>query len=52
MKDGSEPVPCHAWRTHPSVQGKQGVQGARGRVRGGSCTANLVEPSRTTAAQR
>ena len=26
----------------PSVQGKQGVQGARGRVPGGSRTANLV----------
>ena len=35
----------------PSVQGKQGVLGACGRVRGGSSTANLVEPSRTTAAQ-
>ena len=42
--------------TEPSlatyVQRKQGVQGARGRVRGGSSTSNLVEPSRTTAAQR
>ena len=35
-----------------SLQGKQGVQGARARFRGGSSAANLLEPSRTTAAQR
>ena len=42
--------------TEPSlatyVQGKQGVQGARGRVRGGSRTSNLLETSRTIASQR
>ena len=31
-----------------SLQGKQGVQGAYARVRGGSSTSNLLEPSRTT----
>ena len=35
-----------------SLQGKQGVQGARARVRGGSRTSNLLEPSRTTSLQR
>ena len=32
-----------------SFQGKQGVQGAYGLVRGGSSTSNLLEPSRTTS---
>ena len=31
-----------------AVQGKQGVQGAYALVRGGSSTANLIEPTRTT----
>ena len=35
-----------------SLQGKQCVQGARARVRGGSRTSNLLELSRTTASQR
>ena len=35
-----------------SLPGKQGVQGARARVRGGSSTSNLLVPSRTTASQR
>ena len=35
-----------------SLQGKQGVQGARARVQGGSRTSNLLELSRTTASQR
>ena len=34
-----------------SVQGKQGVQGASALVRGGSSTANLSEPTRTTTSQ-
>ena len=41
--------------TEPSLgtllQGKQGVQGASALVRGGSSTANLLEPTRTTTAQ-
>ena len=41
--------------TEPSLatalQGKQGVQGAYALVRGGSSTANLIEPTRTTASQ-
>ena len=35
-----------------SLQGKQGVQGARALVRGGSSASNLLEPSRTTSSQR
>ena len=31
-----------------SLQGKQGVQGVAALVRGGSSTANLLEPTRTT----
>ncbi len=42
--------------TEPSLstalQGKQGVQGASALVRGGSSTSNLIEPTRTTTAQR
>ena len=34
-----------------SLQGKQGVQGAYALVRGGSSTANLSEPTRTTSSQ-
>ena len=34
-----------------SLQGKQGVQGARALVRGGSSASNLLEPSRTTSSQ-
>ena len=38
--------------TEPSsLQGKQGVQGARALVRGGSSASNLLEPSRTTSSQ-
>ena len=41
--------------TEPSLstalQGKQGVQGAYALVRGGSSTANLIEPTRTTTSQ-
>ena len=35
-----------------SIQGKQGVQGARALVRCGSNASNLLEPSRTTSSQR
>ena len=35
-----------------ALQGKQGVQGARALVRGGSSASNLLEPSRTTSSQR
>ena len=35
-----------------SLQGKQGVQGVSALVRGGSSTANLIEPTRTTSSQR
>ena len=35
-----------------SLQGKQGVQGARALVRGGLSASNLLEPSRTTSSQR
>ena len=42
--------------TEPSLttssQKKQGVQGARTLVRGGSSASNLLEPSRTTSSQR
>ena len=42
--------------TEPSrstlLQGKQGVQGSSTLVLGGSSTANLLEPSRTTSSQR
>ena len=34
-----------------SLQGKQGVQGAYARFRGGSSTSNLSEPTRITTAQ-
>ena len=34
-----------------SLQGKQGVQGVSSLVRGGSSTANLIEPTRTTSSQ-
>ena len=40
--DCTEPSLC------TSLQGKQGVQGAYAIVRGGSSTANLIEPTRTT----
>ena len=39
----TEPSPTTA------LQGIQGVQGASAPVRGGSLTANLIEPSLTTA---
>ena len=52
---------CAGWSsgwfdcTEPSLatalQGKQGVQGAYALVRGGSSTANLLEPTRTTTSQ-
>ena len=35
-----------------SLQGKQGVQGARALVRGGSRASNLLEPDRITSSQR
>ena len=35
-----------------SLPGKQGVQGARALVRGGSSASNLLEPSRTTRASK
>ena len=35
-----------------SLQGKQGVQGAFALVRGGSSTANVLQPSRTRSSQR
>ena len=42
--------------TEPSLrtalQGKQGVPGAYAKVRGGSSTSNLIEPTRTTTSQR
>ena len=45
---------CFAY-TEPSLptalQGKQSLQGASARVRSGSRTSNLLEPSRTTSAQ-
>ena len=34
-----------------SLQGKQGVQGVSALVRGGSSTANRIEPTRTTSSQ-
>ena len=34
-----------------SLQGKQGLQGAHARVRGGSSASNLLAPSRTTSGQ-
>ena len=41
--------------TEPSLctllQGKQGVQGAYAKVRGGSSTSNLIEPTRTTSSR-
>ena len=35
-----------------SLQGKQGVQGVSALVRGGSSTANRIEPTRTTSSQK
>ena len=40
---------CAAPSLTYSLQGQQGVQGARTLVRGGSSASNLLEPSRTTS---